>query len=431
MSARRLAWRTAVGLAGVALPASASLAELKTVPSLSVSAGGAYSTNPFLLAGDNTDAASVQVDIRPQLEFLDDTTSGVLSANYNRSEYLSKFSGNDGYGVAASGRKQFDPRTTLDIAAAYDSQVLGAGGAFDPPRFTGTQVTGGTTGTGTGTTGTGTGLPTGTITNPIGTSPVDTIGGDIGLFGLRQRRNAVSASANLTYLPSARATWSFGVNASRNSYPNAAQFADDFSQFGGTASYSRQLNERTSIGLQASASVIDYQNFGSSRIYTPRVTLNRQLSPLWSLEAALGASIIDAARTRATVSAEATLCRQQARGNLCISAAREPNVSGFGGVRTSTSGSISYSRRLSEKLSMGASANYSHVDDSSFNVVPGFNNFGDQDFWSADVNVQRQVARRLSVYASAAYRDVSGFGQDIKGDFGGRVGLSLTIGGRQ
>jgi predicted porin len=123
------------------------------------------------------------------------------------------------------------------------------------------------------------------------------------------------------------------------------------------------------------------------------------------------------------------LCRASERGQFCLTASREPSISGFGGARSQTSVAASYSYQLAEATSIAASASYQQTQ-SGFSTLPGAVQLDDQSYVSADVSVNRRLARRLSAYATVNYRDVNGLGLPVDADIGGRVGLSLTIGGR-
>ncbi len=164
--------------------------------------------------------------------------------------------------------------------------------------------------------------------------------GDIGLIGLRQRRKTLSTSASASYLLSERTSLFGGVNASRSTYPGEQRqsiLLGNFTQYGANAGFSRSINELSSVGVQVSATFVDYDRGFSSSFFTPRLTYNRTLSPRWTLNAAVGGAIVHdrISGTSVTVSAEGTLCRTYSeRGNVCLFASREPSVTGFGGVRT-------------------------------------------------------------------------------------------------
>lgn len=436
---RRSFWLAAA--TGAAVAPLAVAAQVRTVPALTVSGGLGYDSNPFLGAGGAEGSASTTLNIMPSITFVDGVNRAVVAGSYNRQDFFTRYGSNNGYQASASGHKQFDARTGIDVVASYDSSILGGAGNFAPigqvvPITPGAGGTG--TGIGSGAADSGS-LPV--VSAPIGTAPVVTIpvDGDIGLIGLRQRRKTVSTSASASYLLSERTSLFGGVNASRSTYPGGARqsiLLGDFTQYGANAGFSRSINELSSVGLQVSASFVDYDRGFSSSFFTPRVTYNRTLSPRWTLNAAVGGAIVHdrISGTSVTVSATGTLCRTfSERGNFCAFASREPSVTGFGGVRTATTAGANLGYRLSEVSTVSASATYNHINNGapelSEGVLPA-----SQDFTSVDGSYQRQLGRHVSALASAGYRHVSSGFRTAGGATGGdsvfgRLGLTLSLGG--
>ena len=439
---RRSFWLAAA--TGAAFAPLAVAAQVRTVPALTVSGGVGYDSNPFLGAGGSEGSASTTLNIMPSITFVDGVDRAVIAGSYNRQDFFKRYGSNNGYQASASGHKQFDARTGLDVTASYDSSILGGAGNFAPigQVVPITPGTGGTVGTGVGTGAVDSGsLPV--VSAPIGTAPVVTIpvDGDIGLIGLRQRRKTISTSASASYLLSERTSLFGGVNASRSTYPGAQRqsiLLGNFTQYGANAGFSRSIDELSSVGLQVSASFVDYDRGFSSSFFTPRITYNRTLSPRWTLNAAVGGAIVHdrISGTSVTVSAEGTLCRTYSeRGNFCAFASREPSVTGFGGVRTQTTvgGNLGY--RLSEVSTVSSSATYNHLDNGAPALSEGLLP-SSQDFTSVDGSYQRQLGRHLSALATAGYRHVSSGFRTAGGGTGGdsvfgRLGLTVSLGGQR
>jgi hypothetical protein len=427
------------GTIAVAVPAS--VGAQTTIPSVTVTAGGAYSTNP-LLTESSDGAASTQLDIRPQVQFVDGVKEATIGASYNRADYLTGGLGsNDGYGINGSAGMQLNPRASLGVSAMYDSQILGAGSGFFVPSTVVVPTVGsgtGTIATGTGTTGTGTADPVTVGAAPIVVNPVVTlpgtgaINGDVGLIGLRQRRNLLQAQFNGSYLVDTRSSLSFGLNGARSTYPGGTARLANFTSYGANLGYSRALSEISSGGFQLSASKVDYARGLSSQVYTPRFTYSRSLSSRWSMTAAVGAGIVSSGSsdTNVSVSVEGSLCRVTERGQGCVTAARQPSATGLGGVSVLTSAGLSYSQRLSESMSLGIGANINHVDGGVLrNPTVGLVDAGNQDLYGADASLQRRIGGRLSVVGQVNYRRVnSSFASGS--DLGARLGLSWSAGGR-
>ncbi len=426
-------------LGTIAAVMPASVVAQTTLPSITVTAGGAYSTNPLLTESSEA-AASTQLDVRPQVRFVDGVSDGVIGANYTRSDYLSGGLGsNDGYGVNGSASTRLSPRTSLSVSATYDSQILGAGGGFFVPSDLAVPPLGtGTTGTGTGTTDGAAVDPVAVGTAPIVVNPVITqpgaggISGDVGLIGLRQRRNTLQAQFGGSYLVDTRSTLSFGLNGVRSTYPDGEAQLANYNSYGANLGYSRSLSEISSGGFQLSLSKVDYARGLSSQVYTPRFTYSRSLSSRWSMTAAAGAGIVrdGSSGTNVSLSVEGSLCRITERGQGCINAARVPSATGLGGVSVLTSAGLSYSQRLSEKLSLGIGGNINHVDGGVVrDVAGGLSDAGNQDLYSGDVSLQRQIGQRLSLVGQVSYRRVNSSFADGS-DIGARLGLSWSAGRR-
>jgi hypothetical protein len=422
--------------AAAVVPFAGASAQITTIPSLSASVGGAYSTNPFL-AIEGDDAASVQLDVRPSLQLIDGTDQAIVSAFYNRADYLTRYGSNSGYGAAINGTTRPNARTTLGFSASYDSQILGAQNGFvTPGNPILTSPIGGTTGGGSTVGGDGSSTPV--VSTPVVTAPVlvpglNGIDGDIGLIGFRQRRNAISAGVNASFAPDTRSSWNAGVNLNRSTYPNTREtsiFASGFTNYSGSIGYNRSLTELSSIGFQIGASHVEYDRGFESQIYTPRLTYNRTLSELWTLAAAVGAGIThDTGGTNVSVSVDGSLCRNGERLRGCLTGSRIPSVSGFGGVRVQTSVGGSFNYQVDQDTNASASGSYARISGTDSEFAPGLN-IGGQNLVNADVSLQRRLGRMFSAVASVSYRNAGGIGASIPGDITGRLGLSVYLGPR-
>lgn len=446
---RRSLMTAALGGAAAMLPAGAG-AQVETIPALTVTAGGAYSTSPFLQAGGNGGngggAFSTQLDIRPSLTLLGGTETAVISGTYNRADYFSRFGSNSGYGVGINANKRLNPRATIGATAAFDSSILGANNGFiTPGNLLQPIVPGLGTGTGVGTVpgtdiGTGTGAGTGGVigTSPIGTLPttpvIDPSGvnGDIGLIGARQRRNALSAGVTGSYILSPRSSINGGLNVARSTYPGsnpANLLASDFTSYNGNFGYSRTLTELSSIGFQVSASYSKFAAGFNTQIYTPRITYSRTLSERWTLSAGVGAGVTrQLNQTRTILSVDASLCRSTSeRTRGCLTAARVPTVSGIGGARVQSNVGLTFSRQFDENWSGAVSGNYSHVS-AALNGVSPILSLGAQDLFNSDVSVARRLGRRLSAVGGVGYRRGNSIGNRTANDVTARLGLTLSMG---
>lgn len=408
---------------GTAVPWSGAIGQITTIPSATATVGGNYSTNPFL-TGEGDGAGSTQLDVRTSLQLIDGVNDAVISANYNRSDYFSRYGSNDGYGATVSANKRLNPRAGLQLGVSYDSQILGNLNGFNLPALS----PGLTPATGT---------DTGGVVSPVVTAPVIVapvlggVNGDVGLIGLRQRRSQISAQLSGSYALTSLSSVNLGVTGSKSLYPDSGAQLSNFKSYGLNFGYNRTVSEISSVGFQVSASKIDYDQGLSSQIYTPRLTYSRTLSELWSANASVGAGIArgDRRSTSVSLSVEGSVCRQGERGSGCLTASRVPNATGLGGVSVVTAIGLSYSRQLSEAMSMGASASYNRTGNGLIVTETGLQDGGSQQFLSSDVSLQRRISRRLSAVGSVGYRNVNGTfsnGSDVSA----RLGLSVAMGGR-
>ncbi|MDP1027143.1 hypothetical protein Q5H91_07965 [Sphingomonas sp. KR1UV-12] len=428
-----------LGSAAAIVPLAGASGQVTTIPSLTASVGGAYSTNPFLTV-DGEDSASVQLNVQPSLQLIDGADTALITANYNRADYLTRYGSNSGYGGSVSGTTRPNARTTLGISASYDSQVLGAQNGFATPLnpILTSPVTGGST-TGTGVdVGTAPVVSTPIVTNPVLTTPgLPIVNGDVGLIGLRQRRNTLSAGLTGSYAPGPLSTWNAGVNVQRATYPGRngngeglSLFASNFRSYGGNLGYNRSLTELSSVGFQLSGTYVDYDSGTQTQIYTPRVTYSRTLSELTTLNVAVGAGIThDEGGTFVSVAFDGTLCRNGERLRGCAIVSRVPSATGLGGVRVQTTLGANATYTISPNTSASASGNYVRVGaiQSDQAQVPVLG-LGAQDYFTGDVSLQRRLGRMFSAVASVSYRTASGIGADIPGDITGRLGISVFLG---
>ncbi|MFS0771921.1 hypothetical protein [Sphingomonas sp. 1P08PE] len=435
-----------LGSAAMLVPCGAAVAQVTTIPSLSATVGGAYSTNPFLSV-EGEDSASVQLDVRPSVQLIEGTNEAVISANYNRADYLTNYGSNNGYGVSLSAGTRPNPRTSLGITASFDSQILGAQNGFiSPISPVGTPPVVGLPSTPVGgDLGTSPVVTTPVVTTPVVTTPFDpVVNGDVGLFGLRQRRNALSAGLNGSYVPDARSTWNAGISVQRSSYPDQSDnlgeqniFASNFRTYSANMGYTRALSERSSVGLQLSASHVEYARGFDSEIYTPRITYSRTLSERLNFSGGIGAGITrDTGGTNVIVSVDGSLCRSGDRLQGCIVGSRTPSPTGFGGVRVQNSLGANVGYRVDAVTNASLSANYVRIGGTQSDVFPD-QAIGSQNYFNGDASVQRRLGRIFSAVASVSYRSAGGIGNlapngfaggDVPGDVTGRLGISVFLG---
>lgn len=415
--------RRAIGLAGgvaaLALAASAAFAEPEVTASATASVSAGYTRNPFLFAGDNTDSALVRFDLRPSLQLVDAHYRLALQSYYEHSQYLSHYDGDDAFGIVAAATSQVNSRLSLSATLGFDDSIIGRNNPSYGSLSTVTNpATSGVTTDGAAP-----------VTTPVVTANnvlpiVD--GGDVGLVGRRQRRELFSGTVGADYTPSARDHWNVGLSGSVARYPSSAILVSDYVTYGGNAGYSRQVRENITVGLQGSATFVDYSSGRDSRIYSPQITYTQRFSRGWSITGGVGAGITEStgAGTNASVSGQATLCHAGTRGNACLGISRSPSVNGLGGVAAQTQVNASYGYKINARSSIDASVGYTKNGSGQLNA------FSQGNYVVGNLTYNRTVSNRVSLFVASDFRDLSGASRSVRADVSGRVGLTARIGRR-
>lgn len=411
--------------ATLATPALAQTTETRLSADVSSTLG--YSNNPFAVTGSDTGAGFVSVDIRPQLRVLREKGVLTVTADANVQQYFNRYTRSDNYSGGLD--YSFVPAEHIQahLNASIQSSLIGSNNDFINTFPTATQTT--------PTVGTGTGIGTG-IVDPINALPNNT-GTDIALFGIGARRRSINGGGDVTATLSARdvVTASAFIVDSRFSNTgatgSAATTIGDYTGYGGTIGYSRQLNSRVQAGLQGSGSRYDYTTVGGdTNVYSIQATTTARINEYWTLNGALGISFIDrqVGGNTTALSGSASLCRRGVRVNYCLNANRSVLPTGVIGTQISTTVGGSYAYRVTEFSNITASADYSR------NSVPRgttgtINNFGfGNEYARVAVGYDRQLRQRLRFISSVNYRKVFGGFTNRPSDFGGQIGLALRLG---
>lgn len=407
----------AIAFTLVALP---SIATAKTVERLSadVSVTAAYSNNPFSLTGSDTGSPLLTLDFAPRYQILTERSTVTLSADANLQQYLSRYGRNDSYSGAVDYVVRPSARVTAHTRLDLSSAVLGAFNGYRPTFVNGTIDTGA--------------LPGATapvILIPIATPLIPVT--DVGLFGLRSRRNLARFSGDLSFGLSSRDILTLSGYGEATRYNSVPQFGN-YDAYSASLGYSRQITDRITVGLRASASSFYYKTDGSSsRVFPVEVTLSGRLSERWNVDGALGVTLVDnnavGSTSRTSLSGNINLCRRGELTSMCIQAARQASPTGLVGTQYVTSAGLSWSKRLSERTNLSFSSNYSKVGGDVVRLLPG-NLPLQTEFVQAVVSYDRRITERLRLVLSSNYRQLLNGNAGRPTDFGGLIGLSYRIG---
>ena len=391
------------------LAAPGALAQSQVDTSVSVSANGGYSTNPFLAAADEAGAGVAQVDIRPSLDWRTERDVLRLEGYFTRTEYFDTFDATDATGINLNTSSQLDEQSTLRAVLAFDSSVLGAGDAVLARQAADPGPT-----------------PGGSAAPPdagaSGELPVDGLpDGDFDLVG--QRRNSLSLAVNADIRTDARSILNVGINATGADYPGTRSVASSYRTVGVSVSYRRELSELTSVGARAEQSGVDYKVGPMSKVYTLQAFASHRLAQYWTLDASAGTSLLDGSDDRVIFAGEASICHMHPLARFCLVGSRAPVVSGLSGVRAQTSLGATFDNTIDSRSTLGASATY---------VWMGSNSQGALDkrrFIALGATYRRDLGHRLSFYTALNSRYLKGTSARARRDMSLRAGIALRFGG--
>lgn len=415
--------RTGCALGAVALtlalcPATA-FAQSQERLSADVSATAGYSNNPFSSLGSDTGSALVTIGIAPRYQILTERSTVTLSGDANVQQYLRRYGRNDSYSGAVDYQTRPSERVTAHTRIDLSSAVLGSFNSYQP--FAGL---GSTTGTGT-TTGTTTPVIPIPATDVSALPPLT----DIGLYGLRNRRQTARLSGDVGLTLSAQDSLTVSGYTEATRYKGVAQFGD-FEAYSGSLGYSRRVSERWNVGLRGSISAFDYRTAGGdSKVFPIEATVSGRLSQIWSIDGSVGVTFVDSdalGSTRQTsISGSLNLCRQGELSSLCLQGSRQVSPTGLVGSQYVTSAGLNWSMRLSERENLSLNGNYSKVGGNRAQaLLPGLQS----EFAQATAGYNRRVTERLGLLASANYRRFLSGNAGRPADFGGQIGISYRLG---
>lgn len=394
--------RTASGVVIAWTVLAPGSAQAETRASVNTSVRGEIASNPYLLTGPNTSATSAILTVSPAVKFLDGVKTIGLRGNYRHSEFSRRYSSSDDFSVNASLSQKLSPRLDYSADIGFDSSVVGAndlltfganpsnGGAFPP-------------------------LP-----------------GDIALTGLRQRRQAINGGLSLGYIASARDSFQTQGGFSVVRYPTGSA-ASEYDSASGSFGYSRVINSRTSVGLNIGLSRADYRraSLGDATTISPQLTFGTKFGANWSLSASLGVShstirgLVGKFR-QDSAAGRFSLCNTSTAGKFCLYASRSVQPTSFGStVRPQTSIGASYNVRLDSKSTIDATANFSRSGQiSQANIITG----GSVDYGQASLTYSRRLSQRLQGNLTASYADSYRDPTPRKANAALSIGLSFAFG---
>lgn len=418
MTARRLHRRGAPALLpaalGCALLGATGSAQAQVVGRFTASASvsDGYSSNPFLLDGDDTGSGYLEFSVTPTYVLIEPRASTTLTGYYSRSEYFRRYNNSSGYGAALNHSRRLDPRTSLNLGINFGSSIQGERtSAFAPPFAGQPEVPGQAP------------LPDPTQPQQPGVPSVPGLPVDPTLIGRGLRQDSLGVNASISTSPSAFDSYSLSVRANRSF--TGARAAGDHRTYGETLSYSRRLSELVDVGAQFSVERTDYSGgiFPGALILQPQLTYSHRLSPSLSLDGALGAVFVNSEGPgdSRSLSGNLSLCWTDPRSSLCLTADRSAGASGGGGVSKQLSSSLNYSYRLSPYDSVSAGISYNRSD-----LLAAEN--ASSEYLSTNIGWSNQATQRLTGGANLSFRRAFQSLRSGSADVNGQVYLRLSFG---
>jgi hypothetical protein len=352
----------AISVAIAAAMPAAAVAKTETGADVALTA--AIASNPFQANLSSSESGSASVSLSPWITFIEAETSLKLSGDLRVTEYEKSFPRSDSYRVGADGTWKINPRLTLASSVSYSESTVGETGLVE--NF----------------------------------SPGVILIEDPALIGIRTRRRAFDASATAQFRPDAKQSWTFSANAIDSRFTNLTA-GNDYALYGGTIAYDR-ITRRGTFGASLGLQRYECRSFQSCSqvLVSPQLTASLRLNALWTLKGAAGLSY---AKLRQPVlntetwtpSVNATLCRKNARSNLCLSAAHTVEATALGASRPVLSANISGDYKLTERNSISLSGFYAGSTQSGSTLGTGPAVASDFRYFGIRLSDEHRIRRNM------------------------------------
>ena len=389
-------------LLGLVVPAAAQ--ERLTVDA---SASVGVATNPFLQSGSTPLAINPTISVHPIWTRESPLTTLQVEADLQAAFYNRGYGTNGSVTAQGSGSHKLSEYTTLGASVGYINSIVGVQTDFRVPIDAGVPI--------------GAALP-GVLIDPA-------------LGGIGRRRQTYQASSNIVTLLSPRDQIELAMAVSLNRFDGTG--FNSFNYVAPSASYTRSLSDKFSVGASVGVGFSDYLGTAVSdaTIYQPTVTVSRVISERWTLNGSLGAAIVNLnepfgqTSTSTSFNGTADLCRRDTRWTACLTLSRQTVPSAFQGVRTQSSAATTLGYRLNEKDDLSIIGGYSHASGTLQRTTLAAVNSNSVDFANASVNYTHRFRPTLSGFGNLGYaKAFDGFGRDA--NLTAVVGVTYRFNGR-
>lgn len=190
------------------------------------------------------------------------------------------------------------------------------------------------------------------------------------LLAINQRQYRINGLAGLSYILTPRDTLSATVGAQRVFFKGGGSGGLlDYTMYDASASYRRQLSERTAVGARVLVNRTDYALGRSITSYGPQLTGELLLEENLQLAGAIGVVRTDrnfgatgADRSSTDLAFDGSLCRSFEYERFCGRVSRRSQSASIGTAQTSSVLAADYSRRLSARDQLQASLAFVTTD---------------------------------------------------------------------
>lgn len=390
---------------------SAAPAAADTTDLLDIEAGVGFATNPFLRIPSNS-AAFGRLSLTGLHSIRSERGTTTFRAYLENTTYVRDYGSKQIFDLNAHTDQAVSPTVTLygdldfsgDFAGQLSNRVIGVPG--QPP-----------------------------VVDPNNPLPPNTSNPDV--FGLTGRQYRISGNVGASIRSGERGTISLSGGA-QHLFFTGRNSPDDYNVFFASGGYSTQLSERTSVGGTVFLQRQDFKGNSYSNIVNPTLTLHTQLRPSLTADAGVGVMIVNRhdngdSSTYVTPSFSGSLCSNGKFSTFCVRISRDASsalnnsISTTGGSTTiTTSGSVTYFRRLGERDTLQASLAASHY--SSPNRLSTLSNDISTTFVSGVVGYDRKLGDRWAAGVNGGARKLYQDGPDPKLDLNASIYVRYRLG---
>ncbi len=378
---------------------SAAFAEVVT--SAELTARAQLAANPYLAAGEDTEAAGATIAFTPNVKVTGELSSLDVTGRVSHTEFSRRYRSATSYGATATFLQKISSKLDMRAGANFDSLIVGADDIFTTPTEEG------------------------------GLIPFDPA-----LNVLQQRRKLYGSNIGFQYRPSASDQFDVGFSSSATRFGRSALLpavARNFNGLAGRIAYSRRVSSRTMLGISAAASDSNYLRRieGDAKDYSIQATANVKFSSRISMTVGAGPSFASfrlpaGGKVSSTgFAGNLSLCDATSIARTCIFGSRSYVPSSLGGLRTVTNWGVSHTRRIDDRSDISGTANF------GISPRPLAGGAVSSGYARAELGYNRRISENLKGFATIGYSD--GFKEVTarKANYQANFGVTYQLGKRR